>query len=70
MAKQWFHLACPNGQSKVVEMLIRKSIEFKIELITKDKYGKTGFQYARLMKNDLIVNVIGSKMPSIKKIFY
>ena len=39
-----FHLACMYDQSKIGDMLIQNSI--KDDLTAKNRYGKTGFQFA------------------------
>ena len=42
-----FQYACKSGHVELVELLIKKSVEFNIDLITKDdSYGNTGFHYA------------------------
>ena len=41
-----FQLSCQNGLSKIVEFLMKKSIEFKIDLNAKGKHDKTVFHWA------------------------
>ena len=41
-----FHCACSSGQVKVVKILIKNSVECKINLNAKNGDGKTGFHYA------------------------
>ena len=41
-----FQLACKNGHSKMVEMLIKKPAKFKIDLNAKDGDGNTAFLVA------------------------
>ena len=41
-----FQLACKNGHSKMVEMLIKKPAKFNIDLNAKHEEGKTAFHFA------------------------
>ena len=54
-----FHLACKSGQSKTAEVLIKKSLEFKIQLNVKDAiFGKTAFHFACIMGKTTIVKIM------------
>ena len=46
-----FYWACKFGKSMIAQILIKKSAEFHIDLIAKDKSGTTAFQFATLNKN-------------------
>ena len=54
-----FHIACLSGQSKIaeIEMLIRKSADFKIYLNARDDCGLTAFHQATLYGNKNIVEL-------------
>ena len=41
-----FHIACQSGDVELVELIIKKSVDFNIDLNVKDCHGKTGFQHA------------------------
>ena len=53
-----FHLACNNSNSKIVEMLIKKSTEFNIDLNAKDVFGETAFHHACRNGHSLIVETL------------
>ena len=42
-----FHLACVNGEEKVVEMMINKAKYFELDLEVEDNYGNTGYELAK-----------------------
>ena len=50
-----FHLACINGPSKLVEILIQNSKKFNIDINSKTYRGQTGFHYACANGNYTIV---------------
>ena len=60
-----FHLACINGMTKLVEMMIENSDLFKLILTARDDRGRTGFQYAKQFGNTAVVDLIERKMPHI-----
>ena len=41
-----FHLACLHKKTDIVELLIENSAVFKIDLVTKDSNGGTGYEIA------------------------
>ena len=61
-----FHLACGNGNSKIVWMLIQKSVAFNIDLNAKDKYGWTAFHVARGGGNSKIAEILREKSVEFK----
>ena len=56
--KTAFHLACQNGHSKVVEMLIQISAKIGMKLNEKDDIGRTGFHWASCNGNEEAVETI------------
>ena len=41
-----FHVACPFGESKMANLIMKNAINLKIDLNARDKYGNTAFHYA------------------------
>ena len=52
-----FHCACKNGLTKIVELMILKSVEFSININEKDENGWSGFHYACSEGHSAIVNL-------------
>ena len=56
--KTAFHLACLNGKTKIVEIMVKKQQHFGIDLTIKDVEGKTGLKIAQEWMQTEIVNTI------------
>ena len=53
-----FQSSCKNGHTKIAKFLMKKSIEFNIELNAKDEYGRTAFHLASSYGNTKIVKIL------------
>ena len=60
-----FHLACFEGYTSIITMMISKSESLKLDLTARDNDGKTGFQLAQDEGKSKVVNLIKSKMPNL-----
>ena len=56
-----FYMATEIGHLMIVEMLIKKSTNFNIELNTKDHWGRTAFHIACLNGNSKILDMLIQK---------
>ena len=63
---QAFHYACCHGQPEIAELLMKKSSEFKIDLNTKDNWGRTGFHWACWSGEINIVEMIINQSEALK----
>ena len=63
---QAFHYACCHGQPEIVELLMKKSSEFKIDLNNKDNWGRTGFHWACWSGEVNIVDMIINQSEALK----
>ena len=66
---QFFHLTCQNGHLELAEMLIQKSVEFKIDLNAKDFGGFTAFENACLSGHTKIVEMLLEKSDEFNIVF-
>ena len=53
-----FHVACVNGDTKIVQMLMKKSIEHSIDLNARDVNGNTAFHMACFFGKSNIIKII------------
>ena len=60
------HLACEDGESKIVWMLIQKSVEFNIDLNAKDGCDLTTFHLACIYGNSIIAEMLMEKSVEFK----
>ena len=60
-----FHLACMWGNERIVGMMIDNAKSFKLDFITIDNNGRTGFQCAKHHERKNVVKIIRRKMPKI-----
>ena len=58
-----FHFSCAWGKTSIVDMLITNAEAFNIDLSSKDKNAKTGFQIAQDRNRNDIVNLIKTQSP-------
>ena len=65
-----FHFACFCDKTNIVEMMLDNAESFKLDLITKDNNGRTGFQCAKLHRRNIVVKIIKRKMPKIALWFF
>ena len=60
-----FHFSCAWGKASIVDMLITNAEAFNIDLTSKDKNGKTGFQIAQDRNRNDVANLIKTRIPYI-----
>ena len=60
-----FHHACTCDKINIVEMMIDNAVLYKLDLITKNNDGWTGFGSAYNGGKNDVVNLIKRKMPNI-----
>ena len=65
MAGQYFIWSVCGGKVEIVELMIDNAEVLKIDLIARDDFGRTGFQWAKERRHADVVNLINRKMPNI-----
>ena len=60
-----FHLACQSGYAKIAEMIMKKSVEFNIDLNAKNYDGDTTFHFACLWGETSIVDMMINNSESV-----
>ena len=62
-----FHLTCLYGHVEIAKLILKKSLQFDINLNEKDTYGLTPYQYALLKCSSSVKDAIEKKSVNFKK---